>query len=111
MDFADLVAGVDRAAQESLGGVLFTYQPEDGEPVDDVPGIFDENYLLAQEGEASARTVTPALWVRLEDLPVHPNEDDPIITVSGKTYRVRDVSTDGDVGGAIVLFLSRLDEV
>lgn len=108
MAFADLVTRIDRAAQEHLGGVTVTYAPEVGDPVD-VTGIFDENFVLIEPGESMVEQRMPAVWLRLEDLPVHPDDDDPELTIGGHTYRVRERQTDGSAGGGIRLLLHRTD--
>lgn len=108
MSFADLVAVTDRAVQGLLGGVEVTYAPAVGAPVQ-VTGMFDENYLLVIPGDAGVEQVGPALFVRLEDLPIVPEDDDPTITIDGKIYRVRERQTDGAAGGGIRLLLHRSD--
>jgi hypothetical protein len=101
MAFADLVATVDRAVRDRLGGVAVVYAPKVGSPpiaAVTVQGIYDEQTLLVDEGEAGAEMLGPAVFLRLEELPTDPEDDDPAITVSGKTYRVRDRRRDG-LGG------------
>ena len=103
MGFADHIAAVDLAAQTHLGGEPVVYQPEVGDPVP-VTGIFDEEYVHVERGEVGVETVSPAVWLRLEELPVHPDDDDPRITIKGKVYRPRGRVTDG-YGGSIRILL------
>lgn len=103
MAFADLVAAADRAAQEHLGGVTVLYQPE-GEDAVEVPAMFDERHVIVQGGaHAGVEQVGPALFVRLEDLPVHPDEDEPLITIGEREYRVRERQPDGQGGVRLLL--------
>lgn len=83
-----------------------TYHPSDGPPVI-VSGVFSDPYTLVQGAEqAGVEAIAPTLFVRLEDLPVDPEIDDPIITVNGTTYRVSERRVAGL--GSIVLALRRL---
>jgi hypothetical protein len=104
MSFADLVERADRAAQDHLGGVTVTYAPAVGAAVE-VVGIFDEVYRLLDPGEAGVEQVTPAVFFRLDDLPVHPDEDEPELTIEGLTYQIRERQPDGQ--GGIRLLLHR----
>ncbi len=108
MSFADLVESTDRLAQEHLGGVDVIYQPGTGGPVT-VRGIFDENFVLVDAGEAGVEQVTPVVHLRLEDLPSDPATDDPTLAIAGKVYRVRHRQVDGAPGGGIRLYLHRSD--
>lgn len=105
--FDELVRAADRAAQAALGGVSVTYAPEVGSPVE-VTGIFDAQYVLAKGGlaEAGVETLGPAVFLRLEDLPVDPEDDEPTLTIGGVDYRVTERRPDGM--GGIVLALRRL---
>lgn len=105
MSFADLVKRADRAAQTHLGSVAVTYAPEVGAPVT-VQGMFDDRYILIDR-QAGVEQVTPAVVIRLEDLPVHPDDDEPVLTINGVVYQIRERQTDGLVGGAIRLLLHR----
>lgn len=105
VDFAELVRRTDRAVQNHLGSVTVTYDPVSG-PAVQVPGMFDDRYLLIDR-QAGVEQVTPAVVIRLEDLPVHPDNDEPVLTINGTTYRVRERQIDGAVGGAIRLLLHR----
>lgn len=105
--YADLVLATDRAAQVHLGGASVIYQPAVGGPVT-VKGIFDDVDLVIQEGGGQVEQVGPRVHLRLGDLPVHPDNDDPILTIGGVAYKVRERRSDGSVGGGITLFLRRV---
>jgi hypothetical protein len=105
--FAELVAKIDRAVQSHLGGVPVVYQPEHGAAVE-VTGLFDENYTLVDPSNSSVEQVGPVVWLRLEDLPVHPEDDEPTLLISGTSYRVRERQTDGAAGGGIRLLLHKV---
>jgi len=106
MGFAELVAAADDATREHLGGEPVTYQPAVGAPVEPV-GIFDEAYVLAKgDAEAGVETLGPAVFLRLEDLPVDPELDEPTLTIRGVEYRVIERRPAG-LGG-IVLALRRV---
>jgi hypothetical protein len=105
MTFAELVAGADRAVHATLGGELVTYAPAEGGPVE-VTGIFDAVYVLASgNAEAGVETTGPAVFLRLEDLPVDPEDDEPTLTIRGVAYRVTERRPDSM--GGIVLALRR----
>jgi hypothetical protein len=104
MSFADLVAAADRAAQAHLGGIDVVYQPAAGDPVT-VKGIFDDAYVLTDHGETGTELLGPAVFLRLEDLPIHPEQDDPILTIEGRDYRVRARQDDG-LGGIRLLLVA-----
>jgi hypothetical protein len=104
MSFAHHVAAADRAIQSHLGSVTVIYQPAVGAAVE-VTGIFDAAYVLLDQGQAGVEQVSPVVWLRLADLPVHPDEDEPLLTIEGKVYRVRERQTDGTAGGTIRLLL------
>ncbi len=90
MSFPGRVEEIDRAAFVHLGGVSVTYTPESAavSPVT-VTGIFDERYTFADQGNAGVEFIAPAVALRLEDLPTHPAEDNPTITIDGLDYTVR----------------------
>jgi hypothetical protein len=94
--FADLIAAVDVTVIEVLGGrEPVWYQPAIGDPVE-VWGIFDAQYILVGEGErAGVETVGPAVFLRLAELPVDPEVDDPILGIGGLDYRVTERRTAG----------------
>jgi hypothetical protein len=98
--FAELVAGMDRAAMERLGGVPVLYQPEVGAPVP-VTGIFDEQFVLVKgDIEAGTEALGPAVFLRLEDLPVDPKLDKPTLIIGGQLYKGRERHRDG-FGGIV----------
>jgi len=108
MGFTELVAQADRAVLGHLGPVTVRYSSASYGTVD-VQGIFDERFVLVDDARAGVETVTPAVWLKLADLPDLPVEDDPLITIDGETYRVRERQTDGDVGGSVLLLLHRAE--
>jgi hypothetical protein len=108
MSFFDVIASADRAAQDLLGGVPVIYRPNGGDPVVPNPiGIFDAQYVLVQGGDAHAgvESVSPAVFLRREDLPGDPDDDDPdttTVTIGGIDYRVAGVKPDG-IGGIVLV--------
>lgn len=105
MSFADLVANADRAAQSALGGEPVIYRPA-VEAVVTVTGIFDAQYVLAKgSANAGVETLGPAVFLRLEDLPTNPEDDEPTLEIRGVDYRVIERRPDGM--GGIVLALRR----
>ncbi len=106
--FAALVLQMDRAATAHLGGQPVIYAPETGAPVT-ISGVFDELYVLAKgEPDTGVGVLGPAVFLRLEDIPVDPEVDDPILTIGGLDYEVIERRPDG-LGG-IVLPLRRVVE-
>lgn len=113
VSFADLISAADRVALSVFGEPTpVTYAPEVGDPVSTTPsgapliGIFDEQYVLAKgTAEAGVEALGPAVFFRLEDLPVDPEEDEPTITIRGVGYTVTEHRPDGM--GGIVLALRR----
>jgi hypothetical protein len=100
--FADLVADIDRAAQAELGGEPVIYRPAVGDEVQPI-GIFDAQYVLAQgDAEAGVEAAGPAVFLRLSDLPVDPELDEPTLTIDGIGYRVTARKPDG-IGGIVLL--------
>lgn len=106
MDFAALIADIDRTAQAHLGGVPVVYQPEVGEAVT-VTGMFDDPQVLLDQGRADVEQVGPSVWLRLADLPVHPDQDEPTLTIGGVQYTVHERQPDTTIGGSIRLSLHR----
>lgn len=99
--FVDLVARIDRAAQERLGGVAVIYQPAIGAPVS-ITGMFDDPYVSAQgDAHAGVEAVGPSVSLRLEDLPVDPEQDEPTLIIGGIVYRIVERQPDG-VGGVVL---------
>jgi hypothetical protein len=99
MGFPALLASSDRAVLQHLGGTV-VYAPSDGEPVE-VPGIFDAAWVRVDAGQAGVISSGPAVFLRLADLPLDPETDEPRIEVDGKMSRVREVHKDGQ-GGVIL---------
>lgn len=97
MDFLDQIARVDRAVQDRLGGVTVVFRPDHEDSIE-IVGMFDEQYLLAEEGHPGVESVAPVLFVRLEDLLVELDDDEPTVEIDEKTYRVVERKPDG-VGG------------
>jgi len=82
------------------------YRPASGPPVT-VSGIFDQPYLRAQgDSEAGVETAAPTVFLRLADLPVDPEFDDPILTINGSNYSVAERRPAGL--GAILLALQKV---
>jgi len=82
------------------------YRPASGGPVQ-VSCIFDEPYILSL-GTASAgvEATMPSVFLQLADLPVDPENDDPILTIQGFDYKVVERELAGL--GAIVLRLRKV---
>jgi hypothetical protein len=104
--FALLVAQTDRQVLSRLGGSPVNYQPLVGDAVD-VSGVFDEQYLLVKgDPLAGVEALGPAVFLRLEDLPIDPEDDEPTITIDALAYRVTERRPDGM--GGIVLALRQV---
>jgi hypothetical protein len=109
MSFANLIARVDRIAMDVFGDkdangdpVSITYAPAVGASVP-VIGIFDEQYVLAKgTAYAGVEALGPAVFLRLEDLPLDPEDDDPVITIRGNEYSVVERRPDG-LGGIVLV--------
>lgn len=105
MSFDELVRRADRAVQRVLGSVVVTYAPLVGAPVP-VTGMFDEQYVLAKgDAHAGVEALGPAVFFRLEDLPVDPENDEPTLTIGGLHYRVIERKPAGMGGIVLVLRL------
>lgn len=99
--FAARMAAVDRRVLLRLGGMPVIYQPAVGSAVQ-VSGVFDEQYVLAKgSAHAGVGTIGPAVFLRLEDLPVDPEDDEPTLTIGGLAYRVTARERDG-IGGIVL---------
>lgn len=109
MTWAAHIARIDDAARRHLGGVVVTYASQHAAPVE-VEGLFDAQYVLADTGRADVEQAGPAVWLRLSDLPVHPDDDEPLLTIEGRTYTVRERQPDGAGGIRLLLHRSGLDE-
>lgn len=100
--FDELVAQADRAVFAALGGEVVTYAPAVGSPVP-VTGMFDEQFVLAKgDAKAGVEALGPAVFLRLEDLPVDPEFDDPTLTIRGNAYRVIGRRS-GGIGGIVLV--------
>ncbi len=108
MGFADLVAAGDRAVQASLGSVPVHYVPAFGTPpAVDVTGIFDPEFRGALDtSQQGVAVLGPAVFLSLASLPIDPATDDPVITVAGIDYRMREVQKDG-MGGVMLHLVRR----
>lgn len=106
MAFADHLARMDRQVLSVLGEVApVTYRTGVGAEAE-VSGLFEAAYLRADAGGAGISSSTPAVFLRLADLPMDPEDDtDPTVIVDGVAYSVREVKKDGQ--GAVVLMLHR----
>jgi hypothetical protein len=103
--FDDLVAAIDRATQEILGGASVVYSPSAGADVTPT-GMFDDNYTPIDGSESSYGGSIPSIVLRFEDLPEDPRENRPAgIQISGVDYAMYGFETDGVQGGSIRLFL------
>jgi len=96
MTWPGLVAAMDQVLVGLLG-IATTYDPAVGAPVS-VTGIFDAAYVRAEAGEAGVSSSGPAVFYRLLDLPVDPEDDEPVITIAGVAYEVSVVQKDGQGG-------------
>lgn len=107
MGFTDLVARVDAAALQHLGGEAIVYAPQVGDPAT-VTGIFDPGYdaSLYRLEFAGPERQDPTLFLVLADLPADPDEDEPTITVRGTDYKVRERVRDGLGGIRLTLYLA-----
>jgi hypothetical protein len=101
--FTDLLENADRAVRQVLGSAI-TYTPGVGSPVT-VQGVFDAAYVRADAGQAGVSTASPAVFLRLSELPTDPREDSPTVTVGGVDYSVHEVEPDGLGGVRLLLHL------
>lgn len=107
MSFADLIERTDRSVQGHLGGEPVSYKPKIGAAVP-ITGVFSRPFLLAegQGGDAGVEQTAPSVFLRLSDLPKHPDDDDPRLTIDGSVYKVKSREPDGM--GGITLTLQRV---
>lgn len=94
MNFGAHIARMDRTVNRTFGeSVPVVYAPAVGAPVSTAPGgqpligIFDRNHVLIPEGRSGVDSVGPAVSFMLADLPVDPEDDKPLLTIAGRTYR------------------------
>lgn len=103
--FDEHIAAMDGVIITSRLAMNLLYKPASG-PAVPVRGIFDANYELAKgNAEAGVSVLAPAVFLRKADLPTDPELDDPILTISGKDYRVVEVQPDSLTGVVLVLKL------
>lgn len=101
MDFAARLAAADSAALQHLGGAV-RYTPSTG-PAVDVSGVFDAGFVpTVNQQQPGVVGYGPAVFLRLADLPTDPEDDEPLITIAGVDYRVREPQKDG-MGGVVLL--------
>ena len=101
MGFADLVAAGDRVVRNVLGDAI-TYSPSVGAAVA-VQGVFDSQYVKVDLGQPGVSSVSPAAFLRREDLPSDVETDTAAtVTFAGVVYTVHEVQPDG-MGGVILL--------
>lgn len=105
MAFSDLLANVDRVVLSSFGDPV-TYFPADGDPVE-LTGVFDAEYVRPELGQPGVSTVSPAVFIRLSDLPgLDPVVDtQALVQINGLNYRIWEAKPDGQ--GGIYLILHR----
>lgn len=106
MAFTDLLASGDSSLRALLGETV-TYTPGVGSAVD-VQGVFDAAYVRVDVGQPGVSSVSPAVFVGLDDLTSDPESDsDAEVTVDGTDYVIREVQKDGK--GGVLLLLHRAD--
>jgi hypothetical protein len=98
------IGRMDRAVQGNLGGVPVVYAPAVGSPVT-VLSMHDQHQVTQTDGPAGVERVYDSVFLLLADLPaINPLNDNPRLTVEGKSYRVRERRLDN--AGGITLFLT-----
>lgn len=107
MGFADLVQAADRAVRDNLGGVPVNYLPADGTPAVLVDGIFDASFVYVAQDSSGVEQAGPVVWLRLDELPTDPMNDDPLLTIGEATYRIRERQVDSL--GSVKLLLHLAD--
>jgi hypothetical protein len=86
-----------------VGGVAVMYQSSGGHHVQ-IRGLFSAPYSLAKgQAEAGVESVGPSVFLRLTDLPMELDHDEPVIGIEGANYRVVERSPDG--AGGVLLHL------
>lgn len=104
MAFTDLLTVADRAVREVLGSSV-VYTPGVGAAVT-VRAVFDAAFVRVDLGQPGVASVSPAVFLRLADLPSNPETDTACrVTAEGVTYLAHTVEPDG-LGG-VRLLLSR----
>lgn len=100
-DFSGLVLGplMDEFARE----VTFTpVKSQPGEPAYVGRGIFERDHVMEGVLESDYSTTSPALFVRLADFTVPPEDGDEV-RVDGLDYTVSDDQPDGEGGMLLIL--------
>lgn len=101
MSFDALLQRADARVHRALGDFC-AYAPGSGDPVV-VPCVFDAAYRVEDLQQPGVSTSSPAIFVRLAELPGDPTSDvDAQVTRDGITYRIHEVKPDG-LGGALLL--------
>lgn len=104
MGFSALLEQADAAVGQHLGSDV-TYTSGSGEEAS-VRGVFDAAYVLVDGGGPGVSSCSPAVFLRLGDLPSDPQEDEPSVEVAGVSYRVKEAKPDGQ--GGVLLLLSEV---
>lgn len=99
--FRDAVAAMDAVLVDNLGEPTSYTPAATGSPVS-VRGIFDAAYVRVDVGQAGVSSAGPAVFYRLADLPVDP-DDESQVGIAGVTYSVDDVQKDGQGGVRLIL--------
>jgi len=98
---------MDDAILSHLGSVQMIYSPHPGYHKT-ITGMFDANFVLVDGGSNyGVEQTTPAAWVHASDVPEHPDDADPTLTILGVDYVVRERMHDGSMSDSIRLLLHR----
>lgn len=101
MSFADLTAGVLSACRDAFGEAV-TYTPQ-GESAESIRGIFNAKSTVINDG-IPILTNDPSLGVKLSDFTsTNAPQDEDTVVVRGTTYKVAEVSRDGEGGAELRL--------
>jgi hypothetical protein len=107
MAFADLIGIVDRLVNQHVGETVRCSR-WGVDPWVSVRGVFSAQYQIGQALDTGVMSSSPAVFVRVADLPVDPDSDETLIVERGGTqYRVRESQKDGD--GGVLLLLAETD--
>lgn len=83
-------------------GEPITYTPKSGSPLETV-GIFDNEYQAVDPNTGAIITsLEPVLGVKNANIGQTPRQDDTVL-VRGKSYRVKEVQSDGSGGSRLFL--------
>lgn len=98
MAFADLLASADVLIRQKTGRADVVYEPSVGDPVT-VDGVFDNNDLRVDLGDAGVKSPGPTVFLALGDLTSDPETDaDATVTIGATSYVIHEVTKDG-LGG------------